>query len=63
MTSDSWYYVSTRDWPLVSGEDRLSAEQVLEVLEQVPNYFQAALTSLADTVVPPASGDEFKTQH
>lgn len=59
MARDSWYYVGTSDWPVTAIDTELTTDDILAVLDEIPQYYQGAVSSLAETVVP-GKTDEFR---
>jgi hypothetical protein len=56
---DAYWHIPNTSWPATANDDELTSDQVLDVLDQISEYYPAALASLAETPVPqhPTLGD------
>jgi len=45
-------WVIPSSWPVTAVDDDLTAEQILDVLDEVSTYYPGAVASLADAVTP-----------
>lgn len=50
--SDWQWRISSSDWSASSVENPLTTDEILDVLDKVPDHYAGALASLADTVLP-----------